>query len=140
MYATLSDVQIFISDQDLIQLTDDENTGSMITSTIDKMLEAATVEIDGYIGSKYPLPLATVPTILINICTDIGIFNLYARRHGPPEHWQTRYDNAVKKLGLIAKGDDISLGVNDPEGTGASDLAATSSSSKVFSMETLKNF
>jgi phage gp36-like protein len=72
------------------------------------------------------------------MAADLAIFNLYSRRQGPPDHWQARYDNAIKMLAMIRDG-KIGLGVADPE-SGDSDSAEVVSVERVFTRDTLKNF
>ena len=138
MYATLDDLQKQLPEDLLIQLTDDVGTGVIDTAVTDSALESADVEIDGYLGERYTLPLNPVPAIITKQAVDIAVYNLYARRQGPPEHWQKRYDNVIRFLGSVVKG-DISLGVGDPEGA-VEDIAQVSAQDRVFSRDTLKNF
>ncbi len=59
MYAALADIQQWLDEDKLIRLTDDADTGTVNTTIVDTVLEAASVEIDGYLGAKYNLPFAT---------------------------------------------------------------------------------
>ena len=135
MYASLDDLTKQVSEDLLIQLTDDNGIGSINTDVTDMALEAADVEIDGYLGGRYALPLATVPGIVTKQAVDITIYNLYSRRPGgPADHIQKRYDNAVRFLDRVARG-DISLGMDDPEPTGDNSAEMVSGAS-IFSRET----
>lgn len=138
-YATLADLQQAIDTAVLIDLTDDDGTGTVDTTRVDHALAAADVEIDAYLGDRYPLPLATVPAIVTKVAVDLSVCNLYARRSGPPEHWQRRYDNAIRLLDRVRRG-ELSLGVADPQPSGSSDEAAVTSTTTVFSSETLRNY
>ncbi len=110
MYATLDDLKKQLPTDLLVQLTDDGGAGVIDTAVTDAALETADVEIDGYLGARYDLPLAApVPAIIAKQAVDIAIYNLYARRQGPPEHWQLRYNNTIRFLERIADG-KISLG------------------------------
>lgn len=138
MYATLDDLKKQISEDLLIDLTDDDGLGSIVTTNTDTALETADVEIDGYLGERYSLPLDPVPAIIVKQAVDIAIYNLYSRRQGPPDHIQNRYNNVIRFLAQVAKG-TISLGVGDPEGA-TEDNALVSSEERIFSRDTLKNF
>jgi len=139
-YAVLADLDKQLSTDDLIQLTDDENNGTVNTTRVSNALADADTEIDGYLGSRYPLPLASPPPILNKLAVDITIYNLYGRRGGPPEHVEKRYTNAVRFLERLAEG-KISLGSEDPEGTGSGDTAQVSSGQdRTFNRTTLENF
>ncbi len=138
-YAEISDIRKQIRESELIGLTDEGDLGVVDATVADNAIEAASVEIDGYLGGRYTLPLDPVPDILKKLCADIAIYNLYSLADGPPENRETRYKNAIAFLKAVNKG-DISLGANDPEGTGPGDTAGVSSSEPVFSNDTLKNY
>ncbi len=138
MYATLDDLIKQLSEDSLIQLTDDDGTGAIVTTVTDAALEAADVEIDGYLGGRYALPLDPAPAIITKMAVDIAIYNLYARRLGPPDHWQKRYSNVIRFLERAARG-DISLGVGDPE-AGSDDGAQTTGPDRVFTRDSLSGF
>ena len=138
-YATLADLQQAIDTAVLIDLTDDDGTGTVDTTRVDHALAAADVEIDDYLFDRYQLPLPTVPPRVKNIAVDLSMYNLYARRSGPPEHWQRRYDNAIRWLERVRRG-ELSLGDAYPQPSGSSDEAAVTSTATVFSSETLKNY
>jgi phage gp36-like protein len=99
-----------------VSLTDDAGSGAVDTSVVDRAIADAGEEIDGYVGSRYPVPLAPVPGIIRKYAVDVAIYNLYSRRPmGAPEHRKARYDAAIKFLMAVGRG-DLSLGVNDPGG------------------------
>ncbi|MBL4901105.1 MAG: DUF1320 domain-containing protein [Desulfocapsa sp.] len=138
MYASLDDLKAQLPEDLLVQLTDDNDSGTIDATITDTALETADVEIDGYLGERYTLPLSPVPDIINKQAVDIAIYNLYARRQGPPDHWQKRYDNVIRFLEKVARG-DISLGIGDPE-AGQSNAAVINSSDRVFSRDKLKGF
>lgn len=139
MYATIDDIRAQVREAELIGLTDQEDTGAVVEATVNAAIESAGVEIDGYLGGRYTLPLATVPDIIKKLCVDIAVYNLYVLGAGPPESRKDRYDNAVKFLTRIAKG-EITLGADDPAGTGAADTPAASTTDRTFSPDTLANY
>lgn len=138
-YATESDITKQLPEGDLVQLTDDAGAGVVDQAVLAAALEDADTEIDGYLGSRYPLPLANPPAILNKQAVDIVIYNLYGRRGGPPEHIAARYKNAIAFLSKVAEG-KISLGAGDPDGTGTSAAPQVVSATRIFSREKLKGF
>ena len=139
-YAALADLQQWIDNDIMIQLTDDADAGSVDTGVVATALEAASVEIDGYLGSRYALPLADPPAILGKLCVDISGYLLYIRRDaGAPEHWQARYKNAVAFLIKIASG-QISLGAGDPSGTGGRAAPEFVGPGRIFDRDKLTSF
>lgn len=138
-YATQDDLLKQIREAELIQLTDESDLGVIDAATVDGALVNASAQIDGYLGGRYDLPLATVPGILVKICVDIAIYNLYALGHGPPESRSDIYANDIRLLLKIAEG-KISLGSGDPDGTGTVDIPSVSSGTPVFTPDTLDGF
>lgn len=63
---------------------------------VDVALQDADEEINGYIGSRYTLPLANVPSNLKRIACDIARYRLYSEQ--PLEHITKLYDNAIAFL------------------------------------------
>jgi len=79
-YCDLNDLLNASSERDLIQLTDDDRSGAIDETVISEMIEKADALIDGYVGSRYSLPLDPAPELINSISVDITIFNLYKRR------------------------------------------------------------
>lgn len=115
-YCALADILDQVDEQQLIQLTDDEDAGVVSEARVAKAIADADGEIDGYLGTKYTLPLAPVPAIIRKCSVDIAIYNLFSRRGGSTETRSERYKAAARFLEQVAKG-SISLGVADPDGT-----------------------
>jgi len=138
-YATIADVRKVVDDALLTQLTDDAGDGTVDTVLVDDQLGLAAVEIDGYLGSRYRLPLSTTHTILAKLCVDIAVFNLFSRRGGPPDHWQKRYDNAIQFLARVADG-KISLGAGDPDGNADANTPQMTGPDRVFSRDKMRGY
>ncbi|MDN3515363.1 MAG: DUF1320 domain-containing protein [Candidatus Brocadia sp.] len=140
-YSTLTDIKKLIPETTVIQLTDDENTGSADQSRVDEAIAQADAEIDSYCGGRYAVPFTTVPDIVKKISVDIAIYNLYSRKvEEIPETRAERYKNAIRQLGDIAKG-IISIG--EPEGdvpeAGGVQINTTTDD-RVFTKDTMGNF
>lgn len=139
-YASITELRQWIDEDVLIQLTDDADAGVTDEDVVTTALEAATVEIDGYLGGRYTLPFTTAPAILAKLCVDIAGWLLHIRRDaGAPAHWQKRYENATAFLEKVAQG-KITLGADDPAGTGTADQPASSSGDRIFTTDTLAGY
>jgi len=105
-YCSLDDLKEIIPEDNLIQLTDDNNIGIIDQSKIDTAISNADIMIDGYLRGHYDLPLDPVPGIIKKISTDIALYNLYSRRFEMdiPDGMRDRYKNALKLLELIQSG------------------------------------
>lgn len=105
IYATLADIRAAIPERALIQLTDDDATGAIDAALVEKALDMADNEINGYVAAYYRRAdaAAPVPKLLTDLACDIAHYRLF--RHGSPtERVQKLYDAAVAKLRDIARG------------------------------------
>ena len=132
-YCTQADLLEQISEDVLIQLTDDEDAGVVDTDMVTRAIADADAEIDSYCGTKYEVPFSPVPVMVRKYSVDIAIYNLYARRRGAPEDRKERYDDAISFLKDVSKG-IATLGGDAPSGDDESGPEATTvKSDRVFS-------
>jgi len=101
-YATQQDLVDRFGEDELIQLTDRDNSGSLDTGVLDQALADASEEIDTYVGARYQLPLSTTPKILVRWCADIARYHLYD--DAAPETVVKRYDGVRSAMKLLAEG------------------------------------
>jgi len=97
----------YIQPEELIRLTDDENTGSVNSERLNKAIEDAESEFESYLRGVYDEALPSpLPDMLVQIICDITIYNLYKRRMrlDMPESIIKIYEDAVDKLLKIRKG------------------------------------
>lgn len=107
-YCTQNDILDQISETELIELTDDSDTGVIDTDIVDRAVDDADSEIDGYCNVRYTVPFSAenggVPNLIRKFSVDIAIYNLFARRHRVELDRKERYDNAVDYLKDVSKG------------------------------------
>lgn len=101
-YATKQDLIDRFGEQELIELTDRDNSGAIDDTVLDQALADANEEIDTYVGARYRLPLSTVPQILVRWCADIARYHLYDE--AAPEQVQKRYDGVRGSMKMLAEG------------------------------------
>jgi phage gp36-like protein len=109
-YASQADMVNRFSEQEIIQLTDRNNTGAIDATVLERALADATAEIDGYLAARYQLPLTSTPTVLVRVCSDIARYHLHDDHI--PESVAVRYKAAVDLLRQVSMG-RVSLGVSD---------------------------
>lgn len=111
-YCTLTDIMTYVPERELIETTDDTNTGEVNASLVDTIISDASELVDGYLSALYSVPLADVSKLIKSITVDIAVYLLYSRRLSleMPDSLSARYKNALNLLEKIRKG-EISLGM-----------------------------
>ncbi|OHD27424.1 MAG: hypothetical protein A2Y38_05625 [Spirochaetes bacterium GWB1_59_5] len=108
-YATQQNMIDRFGLQELIELTDRENTGALDANVLAQALVDADAEINAYLSGRYTLPLTSVPPTLAKFAADIARYQLYDTR--ATDMIKARYDDAIKFFKLLANG-SVSLGLN----------------------------
>lgn len=106
-YCTLDDLKKSMSQETLIQLSNDFSSDTIDIDNVDHAIKQACEDIDGYLRARYELPLKTTPSTLQQIAINISRYYLYARRpEGPylPEAVRDFYKEAIKRLEEIRDG------------------------------------
>lgn len=101
-YATLSDMTTRFGEVELAQLTDRAEGLVVQQDVLDRALDDATAEVDGYLATRYRLPLAVVPQLLVRLVCDIARYRLYDER--TTEAVRQRYEDSVRMLKSISTG------------------------------------
>ncbi|MEI8390814.1 MAG: DUF1320 domain-containing protein [bacterium] len=115
MYCTLYDIKQQVSENTLIEITDDIQANEINIEIVDEAIVYSQTLIDGYLRGRYTLPLTTIPVLIKIIAADLTVFRLYSRRFHTdmPESINDKYKNSIKLLEQIQKG-IISLGIEVP--------------------------
>ncbi|MGB3165636.1 MAG: DUF1320 domain-containing protein [Alteraurantiacibacter sp.] len=103
-YATLAQLIERFGERMLVQLTD---RGEVATGTVDEalvtgVLAATDATIDGYLATRYKLPLAQMPPQLLDLALAIAIYKLHPSE--PDPKIGKDYDGAMKALAQISSG------------------------------------
>lgn len=108
-YATQQNLIDRFGERELIELTDrsDPSTGAIDATVVAKALADADAEIDGYLSSRYQLPLSPVPAKLERVAGDIARYYLYEDR--VTDQVRARFSDAQQWLRDVASG-KVSLG------------------------------
>ena len=110
-YATLTDMQNRYPARDLIALSD-PNNAAIQAGPINQALADASVEIDGYLESRFSLPLTDPPAVLNLHCCTIAMYRLQSLRPlHDLEDARKRYEDTLKFLKAVAKG-ELTLGLS----------------------------
>jgi phage gp36-like protein len=105
MYATAQDIIDRYTLDELIIAADFNNDGAYDAVPVDRALNDASVEIDGWLAHCYDLPIATPLagkfTQLTAICVDIAVYRLGFNLQKATDEKDERYKNALKRLGML---------------------------------------
>ena len=111
-YAQPSDMIARYPNRDLVQLTNEDPTQTTVDQTaLQQALDDASAEIDGYLESRFTLPLGDPPAVLARLTCDVAMYRLQALRplHDLADARQ-RYEDAVALLLRVADG-SLTLGL-----------------------------
>ena len=146
-YCNIEEIKNVIPEKELINLTVDVPTAQSVVdeSRLNSVISFGDEVIDGYLRSRYALPLSQTPQLIKSISVDIAVYRLYLRRpQKMNETIENSYKNAIKLLEQIQKGliclDIENAGSNEtPIKTGFYRTNKTKAD-RVFSKEALKGF
>jgi len=105
-YAAQSDlVPLRMTQAELVQLTDDTNTGTVNAAIVSAALEEASGRVDSYCRTRYQTPLQTSDT-LTSLTLDIATFLLFSRRRSAKnmETVRQRFEDAIALLKDVSTG------------------------------------
>lgn len=130
-YATAQDLIDRFGETELAELTDRVNGAVIDVTVIGRALADADAEINGYLVSRYTLPLAITSPILTKFAGDIARYQLYDTRAS--EQVTARYNDAIKFMKSLASG-LVSLGIDSVgEPVASAGGAQVASAGRVFS-------
>jgi phage gp36-like protein len=108
MYSDLIALKKYMPEQVILQLSDDNNVGSICEEIVDDAIGQGQRFIDGYLRGRYPAGMADadVPDLIKDICTTLACYNLYRRKLQTtlPEALSKEYSTAIQTLKDIQSG------------------------------------
>jgi phage gp36-like protein len=139
MYADKTAMLKRYEEKELIQLTDmiEPYTAAIVDAVLNNALEDATSTIDMYIGSKYRLPLGSIPPALEEMACVLAFYRL--NRGRTTEELRQDYEDVLKRLTDIAAG-KIRLDFQGDEPQSQAEIAAVDAPNRTFNRDTLKGF
>ncbi|WP_020403744.1 gp436 family protein [Gracilimonas tropica] len=139
-YSTDADLYDRIDQEMVIQLTDDDNSGSVDQTVLDNKRADASEVINTYLRGKYEVPLDPAPKILTNIEADLLVHSLYARRanYEIPDSVKESKKDALDLLMKINQGKILLE--DQPDVASGSLVTNKSSTDRLFPDDTLKQF
>jgi phage gp36-like protein len=140
-YITRVDIDGKITEDELIRLTDESGTGLVDYTKVDDAIADAEAEIDSYCASLYAVPFQSpVPPMIVKVCKDITVYNIWSLKNVAPEDCEDRYAKAVAYLKDVAKG-IVELGSGSAEEVdddGPQSIKTTSD--RIFTLNKMEGF
>lgn len=132
-YAVLADMQTRYGADELLALSDRDNSGVADVGVVDAALSDAGMEIDAYLSNRYTLPLASpYPALLVRLCCELARYTLYKDK--APEIVRTGREDAIALLRRIAAGDaKLQVSTDTPTTDKTGDAFQCKTSNRVFS-------
>lgn len=103
-YCTDKELLEDISEDLLIQLTDENNVGMVNWGTVEKKRLDVDALIDGYCAIRYPVPFDPVPRIIKRLGKQLLVFELYNLKLGAPENLEKQHTANLKLLKDLSDG------------------------------------
>lgn len=103
-YITLSELIKRVPERDLIQLTDWDHVGVMNTDRITRTIADVEAMIDGYLRSRYVVPLDPVPQEITRAAAIMVEYDLHGDFRTPSESLAQRYNGVIAWLKDLAAG------------------------------------
>ena len=144
-YATQADITELYG-ADSLFVADRDGDGVVDAPAVTRALVSASDEIDSYIGVRVTLPLATVPGILRQLAVDIAVYRLALSRDVRSEEHRLRYEDALRFLKAVAKGEAVlaftgdGAGEGDPDAPPVLGTVIVSGEERLFTRRTLRDF
>lgn len=111
-YCTQQDLIDRFGEVELIELTDEHNVGEIEATKVNRSITDIDGTIDGYLTSRFQLPLSEIPPVLVKIACHLVRYDLY---DSPTADVEKRHDDSLQSLREIRDG-KLSLGIN-PSGS-----------------------
>ena len=112
LYATYDDLIARYDEQDILLLSDKKRTGELNLDVLNKALHDATAEINGYLITRYRLPLAVVSSELVRSCCVIARYWLESGQN--TEKAIKDYDVCIRSLVELRNG-KTNLGLSEDD-------------------------
>lgn len=103
-YATQKDIEQQYSEEAVLLVAEDpDNIGQVDTDKVNENLRSADGVIDGYLASRYDVPLVVVPDNLREMSVDIAMYRM-STDGTLTEDKRRRYEDAIASLRDVARG------------------------------------
>jgi phage gp36-like protein len=123
-YIVQADLDVYLSDADLIMLTDDDGNETIDTAIVNECIVAAESEVDSYLPKQYETPITgTIPETVKEWAVQLTTVRLHQRQLPvPSDIWELAVE-VRRQLKLVNDG-TISLDIGEDSPDESSDREA----------------
>jgi phage gp36-like protein len=108
MYCTIEEIiSSGMPEKTLAELSNDINPLIVESSVVNDLISESTEYIDGFLRTRYTLPLINIHQILKDVCIDIVKYKLFKRRDKTDDRTDKLLDDAKSTLKAIQRGELI---------------------------------
>lgn len=141
-YSVKADIEKVYPAQDLIDLTDDEETGAEVNARVAQAIADADALMDTYFRAQHTVPIPTPGTAVKNTSVVLAYSNLVIRRRALEDNpgLHKTYRDKIKWLEMVAAG---KIHISDPDSfqnLGNYIQSNKASSDKVYTPSRLSQF
>lgn len=104
MYVTLADMLDAFGENEVLAISDRENSGEIDTAVINEGLRRAISEAESYLSRRYSMPPAACPAVLTAVVCDIARYRLTGGPATETDPIRERYKLAIAWLEQVAQG------------------------------------
>ena len=144
-YCSKTDLENVVGVQLVLDLTDDEKSGSgnaEVLVRVTRAISDADAVIDGHLQAEYSVPvIAPIPALLRKLSEDLALFNLYSRRASGlelPAYILQKQIDAMRMLAAIRDG-KMELGASPAIGE-STGVLNSEAEEWVFTHDTMSEF
>ncbi|MCX7257998.1 MAG: DUF1320 domain-containing protein [Polaromonas sp.] len=138
-YATQTDMVDRFGFEEVAQRTNRVDGLTIDTVVLGRALLDADAEINGYLATRYALPLASTPAVLVRLAADMARYMLCGG--GVPDSVGQRYKDAVSLLKRMASGEvQLADVLPVPAAGGSGNAVACRAPSRVFGADQLQGY
>jgi phage gp36-like protein len=103
-YIAQADLEERFGAQTIVQLADRDRNGVADSTFVAAAMADAEAEVNGYLSTRYTLPLSSTPDTVKRLCAIVARYNLYERAVSEDHPAYVAYRAAQKELAMIAAG------------------------------------
>jgi phage gp36-like protein len=139
-YCTPAQLETRYGTEMLSELSDRSSAGGwpLDSALFDRAIADADALIDGYLASRYALPLIAVPALVTDMSLRISIY--YSHANVASDKIKADYESALKQLRDVGNGMlKLDAAGSEPEGAGSLEVL-TNEPERVFTADTMTGF